>query len=110
MSDFTWTVDRQIKRSTKPIVLKAQFGDGYSQRVATTLNNLTQSWNVSFKNRSSSEIDNIITFLETRLGVTSFTWTPPNGTEIKVTCDTWGDTYVSPTVTSLTATFERVYE
>ncbi len=110
MSDFTWNPDRNIKRTTKPAVQEAKFGDGYSQRVASTLNNLNQTWNITFKNRSSTEIDNIVAFLEEKAGTLSFTFTPPNSIEIKVICKNWSDTYVANGASSLVATFERVYE
>lgn len=110
MSEFTWVVDRNFSRSTKPTTMVAQFGDGYSHRAATTLNSLVQSWNVTFKNRDIADINDIINFFETRAGTVAFTWTPPGGTEVKVICKEWKDNYVSPTIGSVSATFERVYE
>jgi len=111
MSEFTWVPDRNFSKNTKPRVLEAKFDDGYSQRVASTLNNLQQEWKLVFKNRDITEINAILGFLESKYGVNAFTWTPPGGVqEVKVICQNWTEKYVTDTVGTLTAVFRRVYE
>ena len=52
-------------------------------------------------------------FLDTKKGVTSFSFTIPNGSgerTVKVVCDTYSQTYFNTSINSCTATFRRVYE
>jgi phage-related protein len=69
--------DKSLRRGTKPRTLSVQFGDGYTQRLRDGINVLNESWDLSFKNRSIVDIRLMKAFLETKAGVTSFTWTPP---------------------------------
>jgi phage-related protein len=50
-------------------IIKAQFGDGYSQRQRGGLNNNTQSWKLSFNERSDKEAKAIFNYIEERGGV-----------------------------------------
>jgi len=111
MALFTYMPDRNIKRTNTPTVLMSQFGDGYSQRTTTLLNNVNSSWNLSFKNRLDSEINNIVSFFESTNGVDSFTWQPPGEDSVlTVIVKKWDKVYVNEGISSLTATLERVYE
>lgn len=69
--------DKSFRRSSRPRVLEARFGDGYSQRVSDGLNTIMESWSLSFQNRSIVDINLIKTFLEFKNGVQSFSWDPP---------------------------------
>ncbi len=118
-TDLTSTVripDKSMQRSAKPRVHLATFGDGYEQRIANGINNLVESYSVSFNNRTKAEIDDIVAFFENKAGVTAFTFTVPDTNEsgnevaIKVVCDTWNKTYTVGDYYSATATFRRVYE
>jgi phage-related protein len=78
---------------------------------------MNESWNLTFNNRQLSTIDTLVSFLEGKGGVTSFTWQPPGeAAEIKVICRDWALDIPqftgtnSTSVGSLNATFERVYE
>ena len=70
--------DRGLKTEQKPRILKANYGDGYEQRVAAGINNLPETWNLTWKNRSAAESNKIVKFLETQGGVTAFDWYPPS--------------------------------
>lgn len=61
-----------------PKVRKAQFGDGYVQRVADGINNLPRKWNLTFM-LQTSDMDVVENFLKSTKGTTNFTWTPPRG-------------------------------
>jgi len=120
--------DRGYTRQTQPRVLSTAFGDGYSQRLIDGINPLKETINVSFKTRTKEEIDHIISFFESKGGVTAFTFTvnqqyyssPGTSSEtdvtssdelaLKVVCSAWNKTYDYADYWSATATFVRVYE
>jgi phage-related protein len=79
--------DKGIKLQTVPKVQVAQFGDGYSQRSAIGINNTSETWSVTWKNRPSKECDNIIGFLEGLKGQHAFDWYPPE-TDVSGEADT----------------------
>jgi len=80
MANFNTEVDvnpdRGLKSDQQPRILKATYGDGYEQRVAAGINNLPESWSLTWKNRSSAEANKIVKFLEVQGGVTAFDWYP----------------------------------
>ena len=105
MSEFTYQPSQSPQLTKKPRVLEVGFGDGYHLRAVDGLNAIRQSWALVFNNRTDAIIDAIDTFLTTRGGVTSFTWTPPQGAEISVVCKSWQRQYTGAGYSSLTATF-----
>lgn len=107
MTTFTWAPDTGLKRSSKPRVMSAKYGDGYVQDVADGINNSPKIHNLSFSLLLLAEYQAILSFLETAGGVTAFTWTPPNGVAGRFVCRTWDD--IADTNFSITATFEQVY-
>jgi len=76
--------DRGLKTDQSPRVLMAKYGDGYEQRVAAGINNLPESWDLTWNNRSNADANKVIKFLEDEAGVTTFDWYPPD-TEISST-------------------------
>ena len=111
MAEFTWLPTVGFSTDINPSVNKVQFGEGYSQRVPSGINNIMQSWNVSFNSQSIATANAIDAFLSSKYGTNSFTWIPPGETiEVKVLCPKWTKTYESSISRSISATFERVYE
>ncbi len=108
--------DKTLTRNNKPRVIKIQFGDGYEQRVQEGINNINQSFSVSFNNRPKAEIDDIMAFLDNKAGTTAFDFTYPdtnasgNERTVKVVCEDYTQTYSFDDFYSCTATFRRVYE
>ena len=115
--------DKSLKRISKPKVHIAKFGDGYEQRLVDGINSIEESFNVVFSNRTRTEIDDIIFFLDSKKGVTAFNFTIPNSnvdianfpdgtheTTIKVVCDGFDITYDHGDFYSASAKFRRVYE
>ena len=109
--------DKTMTRTSTPTVRKISFGDGYEQRVASGINNLKQSFTVSFNNREKEEIDEITAYLDSLNGVSKFSFTIPDSnaasndeTVIKVVCDTVSQAYNNGGFYSANATFRRVYE
>ena len=70
--------DKSFTTASKPRVLKIQFGDGYEQRVAEGINNLTQNYSITFNNRPKEVIDDIIAFFVNKGGTTAFDFTYPD--------------------------------
>ena len=68
-------VDKGFTRASTPKIHMADFGDGYSQRIADGINNLQQTMNVSFSTRPKAEIDDLVAFFESLGGVTKFQMT-----------------------------------
>ena len=87
-TDVNLIPDRGVGTDHTARVLKANYGDGYEQRVAAGINNLPESWSLSWNNKTLNEGNKIIKFLEDHKGVTAFDWYPP-------------DTEVSSTTTSV---------
>ncbi len=111
MTTFTYTPDFGAQVTIKPRVRKAQFGDGYEQRMADGINNRPQTWNLQFVNRDNSDTAAILSFLATRNGVEAFDWTPPNEeTAIKVVCREWNKTVTKANLNTVAATFDQVFE
>lgn len=108
--------DKNLRKTTKPRVLKVSFGDGYEQRIQDGINNLNETYAISFNNRPKQEIDDIVDFLDTKAGVTAFNFTIPDPdgvggeTTIKVVCEDYNQTYFNNDINSCSATFRRVYE
>lgn len=108
---FTYVPSKRFTKSSKPRVLTAQFGDGYSQRVGDGINRIVTEWSLSFASRSITEINNIISFLEARSGVEAFKWTPPGeSTQYAVICPEWSKTYDSPISATIQARFVQVFD
>ena len=108
--------DKGFTRSNEPKVYTAEFGDGYEQRLAAGINNIKQSFSVSFANRPKDEIDDIVAFFESKKGATAFDYvfsdtnSGSNEESVKVVCSDWNQTWDYDDFYSLTATFRRVYE
>ena len=108
--------DKSFSTNSKPRILKIQFGDGYEQRIAEGINNLTQNYSITFNNRPKEVIDDIIAFFINKGGTTAFDFTYPDSnagggeTTVKVVCEDFNQTYSYNDFYSCTATFRRVYE
>ena len=110
MATFTWVPDYSAKLTMKPRVRSVQFGDGYMQRSADGINTNPRAPALQFSNRTDSEADAIIAFLDSRGGVESFDYTPPGGAAGKYICQEYDRTQVSYNVATVTASFKQVFE
>ena len=108
--------DRGFTKQTKPSILRAKFGDGYEQRKINGINNMVETYNLSFSNRPNTETDDLEAFFIAQAGVSKFTFTIPDSNEgtgekdIKVDCEEWSKSHTQTAATSLTAKLRRVYE
>jgi hypothetical protein len=110
MATFTYTPSYSASEASKPRVAKVKFGDGYEQRLRYGLNTDSKSWQLTFSNRTNTERDGILAFLEARAGVESFDWTPPRGSAGKYVCSEWNMEMINYNNNNITATFVQVFE
>lgn len=99
--------DQGASKSVEARVLSVQFGDGYSQEVADGINNLVETWTVSFTNRTQAEIQAIDDFFTALRGYLPFQWTTPDGKIKLFKCKKWTPSYSHSLDSSLTATFTQ---
>lgn len=112
------TPDKSMTKSSTPRMRTAKFGDGYEQRIVDGINNLEESYSLSFKTRLKADIDDIVAFLDTKAGVTKFTLTLPdtNNTtrtgerDVKVVSTNYSVTYDYDNFYSLSLSLKRVFE
>ncbi len=108
--------DKGFSRASEPVMFKVQFGDGYEQRLANGINNIKESFSVSFNQRAKAEIDDFQAFLVAMKGQHKFQYTFEDSnaggseTTIKVVADTWDQTWDYGDFYSLNFTVRRVYE
>jgi phage-related protein len=93
-------------------VLRAPFGDNYSQRVENGMNAQTRTWNLTWENLTDAEANVIENFLIARKGTEAFIWTPniTGATAMKFTCERYTRTPKSHKYADIQAVFERVYD
>jgi phage-related protein len=125
--NLTVVPDRGLTRNAKQNTLVVNFGDGYEQRISRGLNNTMETYNITLTNRPRVEAENIVGYLNSLNGVTSFNFTLPDfaGTEettgvldsavddertIKVVCEEVNQNYVRDSNYTITAKLRRVYE
>lgn len=87
---------------------KAQFGDGYAQRVADGLNNRASTYTLRFAN-DGPVIAAILAFLDSHGGATAFYWTPPLRQPALFVCEKYTDPTKDGDVYAMTAQFEETF-
>ena len=91
-------------------VLRANFGDGYSQRVADGINAVRQTYEVTWEGLDRTDAQTVDTFLRNRGGHEAFLWTAPGGTLKAWTCERWRVTHATATLDDVAATFVEVFD
>lgn len=110
MAYFRHVPDFGANAMMKPNVRTTKFGDGYEQRQANGINNKPRQWSLSFSMRDNAEADAIEAFLEARGGVEAFDWTDPRMKTVRVKCAQWNRIADRYNLSTITATFEQVFE
>lgn len=72
-----WTPSYALRREKEPKVIKAQYGDGYAQRVGIGINNAPATFSLHFEARTGAEIRDMEAFFASLGGVTPFFVTLP---------------------------------
>ncbi len=108
MDYFNWSPDPGASVESEAGLHTARFGDGYSQRTPTGINNVADTWSLTFT-REIQELDAISNFLRAHATGEAFQFKSPRG-YVKVVCTKWGVNYTTLWVGRVTCTFEVVYE
>lgn len=88
--------------------LEPQFGDGYEQYVPDGLNNIVETWELTWNNISDENVDIIENQLDSFAGGT-FAWTTPKGQTKKFTCVKASRTFTGFKTCSFNATFVQSF-
>ncbi|MDR5736128.1 phage tail protein [Caballeronia sp. LZ025] len=107
---FTWapTVSNS-SGSTTLKVRKAQFGDGYAQRVADGLNSAASTFSLQFVG-DATKISAILAFLRAHAGAAAFYWTPLLwAAPALFTCESFSEPTRDGDVYTITATFDQTF-
>ena len=71
----------QLTRSYR--ILEAKYGSGLGQRAGDGINNIQDSWAITYDNLTASQYSTLIAAFDAAYGVQYFTWTPPNESTAK---------------------------
>ena len=113
MSNFPTTVNPSygLTQTSKPRVRIAQFGSGYSQRSTFGINQNLKKYTLQFTNITTTQSEEIKTFLDNLAGVESFSYQIPNESVTrKFICRDWNETIPYPNRATINAIFEEVAE
>jgi len=103
--------DTNMKASTN--ILKAKFGDGYSQRGLNGLHPVETSWNLSWSELKLEQIKEIEKYFSSRNGIRSFIWTPIRYEHLaakRFTAPSWSRGYVGSTHDSFSVAFNQEFD
>lgn len=88
-SNNCWTPDIPIQENDEWRLRKAQFGDGYEQRVLDGINALNRSWSLTWQSRKASIANNILAYLANQKASAFKFLDPTTGITWNVFCDSW---------------------
>ncbi len=71
-------IDHGSARKVDQRVLRADFGDGYSQRAVDGLNTARQEWQLQWTQLTKAQATQLKDFFIARGGAEAFNWTPPD--------------------------------
>ena len=96
-----------LKKSMKPRLLGADFGDGYGETAPDGINTMLMVLQVAWKDISFTDADAIDAFLTARGGSERFLWTKPRELAPRLwRCKAW-EVSDGRTLSDVTATFEE---
>lgn len=91
-------------------LLKAPFGDGYSQTARDGINHVRKVYDVKWDVLTQGQAAAITAFLEARGGNEAFLYRLPfTPAVLKFTCEEWNQTDAAAGLCSLTATFRQTF-
>ncbi len=97
--------------SETPDLRITSFGDGYQQRNTMGMNTRRKRWSLTFRNRTNSDRDKIVGFLQARNGKESFDWIDPTTTNYKkYVCESWDVDMTSFNNNTISMEFKQVFE
>lgn len=110
------TPDKTLTRDVTPSIIVHQFGDGYEQRAINGINNIQETYSLSFRHRTKAFVDDVASYIDGTNGVTKFTFRYPdtnstgNEKAVKVVSEKYNINYEYDDYYSLSLTLRRVYE
>lgn len=111
MPEFQWAESYGSRVQRRPRTLRAEFGDGYSQRAGDGIHPQLGVWSLVFSGVDEGVADAIEAFLDARAGVEAFDWNAPGTTALgRYVCPEWTRSYDRYNGSTITATFEEVAE
>lgn len=105
---FTW---QRKAGATGKITFRTnevQFGDGYQQVIKDGINNVVQTWPMSFEG-DEMEMQPIYDFFVRHAGATAFFWTPPGGVQSLWRVKEFSMTSIGAGLYSVTAEFKQAF-
>lgn len=99
------------KKDVQFDILKAEFGDGYSQRAADGINNSKEMYDVGWDSLTIAEANDIEAFIRARKGYESFfisSYDRESTSTRKFTCQKMSRKPAKPGYDSITLTLEEV--
>lgn len=91
-------------------LLKAEFGDGYTQTALDGLNPIRRSLDLTWETLTPTQAKTITDFLNARGGTDPFWYTPSDETApVKWTCEQWSDKNKKGGFRTITATFVQSF-
>jgi len=111
MADLPIEPDYSSPVGFEPRVLKAGFGDGYSQRTEDGLNANPEAWELSFQELTDAETQTLLDFFGGLKGVSNFTWQHKFASASKkYLCSKWNAVPAGDNDNSVTASIVEVFE
>lgn len=96
--------------STQARVLKAQFGNGYTQRAGDGQNAVSSQYQITFQNLTRAEAQVILDFFKERAGYKSFYYQVSGEDEPRLwTCEQWSREHVTKMLDTIKCTFTEVF-
>jgi len=96
--------DKSLSKQSTPRVRIQTFGDGYEQRIVDGINNINESFTLTFTNRDKTEADDIIAFFDSKGAATAFEFIHPDTNSTTTTTRTVSGSTSSNTNVTLSAT------
>lgn len=94
----------------KARVLKAQFGDNYTQRAGDGQNAVTRNYSVSFNTLTRQEAQVLLDFFEAQAGYKAFYYTIKGETVARLwTCEEWSREHVTAMLDNVKCTWMEVF-
>lgn len=111
MASLPFEPTRASNRTVTPRFLKADLGDGYTQRSGDGIQTIKEEWSVTFEALDETSANILVAFFEGLEGYQMFTWTPFRQTSAKkFICVTWQESFKGNSLTSISATFQQVFD
>lgn len=92
-ADGSWCPTLGMQRSDEWRILKAQYGDGYQQRILDGIHNLKRKWSLSWDNRPKEQAVAMLDYLKATKAASFPFKDPATGEVVQVFCDAWSITW-----------------